>query len=75
LGQRITIRDNRYVPTDTGFQFGHFLVDDLEVVGVVSDAKYASLAQPAEPAMYVSSDQFIDRRRALGVCSEASSTA
>ncbi len=67
LGQHITIRDNRYVPTDTGFQFGHFLVEDLEVVGVVSDVKYASLAQAAEPAMYVSSDQFIDRRRALVV--------
>jgi putative ABC transport system permease protein len=67
VGHRISIRDNRYVPTDSGFQFGHFLVDELEVVGVVSDAKYASLALPAEPAMYVSSDQFIDRRRALVV--------
>lgn len=67
LGQRIAIRNNRYIPTDTGFQFGHFLVEDLEIVGVVSDAKYASLAQPPEPAMYVSSDQFIDRRRALVV--------
>jgi len=37
------------------------------VVGVVSDAKYTSLALPPEPAMYVSSDQFIDRRRALVV--------
>lgn len=67
LGQRITLRGNRYVPTDTGFQFGHLVVGDLEVVGVVSDAKYTSLALPAEPAVYVSSDQFIDRRRALVV--------
>jgi len=39
------------------------MVEDLEVVGVVSDARYRSLAQPPEPAMYVSSEQFIDRRR------------
>jgi len=51
------------VPGDTGFQFGHLMVEDLEVVGVVSDARYRSLAQPPEPAMYVSSEQFIDRRR------------
>ena len=67
LGQRITLRGNRYVPADTGFQFGHLVVEDLEVVGVVSDAKYTSLALPPEPAVYVSSDQFIDRRRALVV--------
>jgi putative ABC transport system permease protein len=67
LEQGITVRENRYVPTDTGFQFGHFMVEELDVVGVVSDVKHASLAQPPEPAMYVSSDQFIDRRRALVV--------
>jgi len=67
LGQRIRWRLNRYVPTDTGFQFGHLMVEEVEVVGVVSDAKYLSLAQPAEPAIYVSSEQFIHRRRALVV--------
>lgn len=67
LGQRLRIRENRYVPFDTGGQFGHFMVDELEVVGVVSDVKYDSLAQPTPPAMYVSSGQFIDRRRAMVV--------
>lgn len=67
LGERIRWRLNRYVPTDTGFQFGHLTVEEVEVVGVVTDAKYASLAKPAEPAIYVSSEQFIFRRRTVAV--------
>jgi putative ABC transport system permease protein len=67
LGHRIRWHTNRYVPGDTGFQFGHLMVEEVEVVGVVADAKYLSLAQPAEPAIYVSSEQFIHRRRALVV--------
>lgn len=75
LGQRIRLRENRYVPTDTGFQFGHMVVEELEVVGVVADAKYQTLAQAAEPAMYVSSDQFIDRRRVVLVRTSLDSPA
>jgi putative ABC transport system permease protein len=67
LGQRIRWRLNRYVPTDTGFQFGHLTVEEVEVVGVVTDAKYTSLAKSAEPAIYVSSEQFIFRRRTVAV--------
>jgi predicted permease len=67
IGGRIRWRVNRFVPTDSGFQFGHLMVDEVEVVGVVSDAKYVSLARPAEPAMYVPSEQFIHRRRAVVV--------
>jgi predicted permease len=67
LGRRIRWQMNRYVPSDTGFQFGHLMVEEVTVVGVVADAKYQSLALPAEPAIYVSSEQFIHRRRALVV--------
>ena len=67
LGQRIRWKDNRYVPTDTGFQFGHLTVDEVEVVGVVADAKLQSLAKPPEPTIYMSSEQFIFRRRAVVV--------
>jgi predicted permease len=67
LGGRIRWRVNRFVPTDTGFQFGHLSVDEVEVVGIVADAKYVSLARPAEPAIYVSSEQFINRRRTVVV--------
>jgi putative ABC transport system permease protein len=67
LGQRIRWKDNRYVPTDTGFQFGHLTVDEVEVVGVVADAKLQSLAKPPEPTIYISSEQFIFRRRAVVV--------
>ena len=65
LGQRIAWKDNRYTPRDTGFQFGHLTVDDVEVVGVVTDAKHQSLAAPPEPAIYMSSEQFIFRRRTV----------
>src|SRR4029453_936860 len=67
LGQRIRWKDNRYVPTDTGFQFGHLTVDEVEVVGVVADAKLQSLAKPPEPTIYMSSEQCIFRRRAVVV--------
>jgi hypothetical protein len=67
LGERIRWRLNRYVPTDTGFQFGHLTVEEVEVVGIVTDAKHSSLAKPAEPAIYMSSEQFIFRRRTVAV--------
>lgn len=63
LGQRIRWKDNRYVPTDTGFQFGHLMPEEVEVVGVVGDAKHLSITQPPEPAIFMSSEQFIFRRR------------
>jgi putative ABC transport system permease protein len=67
LGQRIHFTENRYVPGNTGFQLGHLTVDDLQVVGVVEDVKYLALAEPPEPTIYVSTQQWINRRRHLVV--------
>lgn len=49
LGQRIHYADNRFKPGNTGFQFRHYTVDDIDVVGVVEDVKYAALAEPRSP--------------------------
>jgi putative ABC transport system permease protein len=67
LGQRLRYAENRWRPGDTGFQLSHLLVNDLEIVGVVEDVKYLALAEPAEPSIYLSSEQWIHRRRGLVV--------
>jgi putative ABC transport system permease protein len=63
LGQRIRFPENRYVVTDTGFQFSHRTVDELEIVGVVGDVRYRTLGDPPEPRIYLSSEQWITRHR------------
>jgi predicted permease len=75
LGQRIRFAENLSVPGNVGFQLSHRLVDDLEVVGVVEDVRYLALGEPAEPAIYLSSDQWIHRRRALVVRSATENPA
>jgi putative ABC transport system permease protein len=67
LGQRLHFAENRWRPSDVGFQLSHLLVEDLEIVGVVDDVKYLALAEPAEPSIYLSSEQWIHRRRGLVV--------
>ena len=42
--------------------FGRYPPADVEIIGVVSDFKYTSLAQPAEPAIYFVFDQAPMRR-------------
>jgi predicted permease len=67
IGKRIHFPENRWVPGDTGYQFSHRTIDDLEIIGVVGDVRFVGLAQPAEPAIYLSSEQWIWRRRSLVV--------
>jgi len=67
LGQRIRFPENPFVPTDVGFQLSHRTVDELEVIGVVKDVKYMALAEPPEPRIYLSSEQWINRRRTVVV--------
>jgi len=67
LGQRLRYAENRWRLGDVGFQLSHLLVNDLEIVGVVDDVKYLALAEPAEPSIYLSSEQWIHRRRGLVV--------
>jgi putative ABC transport system permease protein len=65
LGQRIRYTQNRWRPGDVGFQLSHLLMEEFEIVGVIDDVKYLALAEPAEPSIYVSSEQWIHRRRGL----------
>ena len=67
IGQRIRYTENRWRPGDVGFQLSHLLVDELEIIGVVEDVKYLTLAEPFEPSVYVSSEQWIHRRRGIVV--------
>jgi predicted permease len=65
LGGRIKYVDNRFVPGDTGFQISQRTVDELEIVGVAGDVKYLALAEPPEPSIYLSRDQWTNRRQTL----------
>jgi putative ABC transport system permease protein len=67
LGQRIHFPEDRYTPSGPGFQLGHHTVVDMEIVGIVEDVKYSALAEPAAPTIFVSTQQWINRRRHLVV--------
>jgi predicted permease len=65
LGQRIRYTENPWVPGDVGFQLSHRTVDEVEIVGVVDDVKYLALGDPPEPSIYLSSEQWTNRRRTV----------
>ena len=67
IGKQIRFPTNRYVFTDTGFQLSEMIVDEFEIVGVVGAVKYLALAEPAEPSLYLSNEQWINRRRTIVV--------
>jgi putative ABC transport system permease protein len=67
LGQRLRFVDNVFVSGQPGFQVSERLVDELEIVGVVGDVKYLTLAEPPEPSFYLSSEQWIQGRRTVVV--------
>jgi predicted permease len=67
LGQLIRYPENRYVAGETGFQLSHRTVDELEIVGVVEDVKYAALSEPPEPSIYLPTEQWTNRRRTVVV--------
>ncbi len=67
LGRRIRFSENPYRAGDVGFQLAHRTVDDLEIVGVVNDVKYMALGEPPEPSIYMSRDQFTNRRQTIVV--------
>jgi ABC-type antimicrobial peptide transport system permease subunit len=37
-------------------------VNEMEIIGVIDDVKYTTLAEPAEPSIYLASEQWIYRR-------------
>jgi putative ABC transport system permease protein len=67
LGQRIRFPENLFVVTEVGFQLSHRTVDELEIVGVVEDVRYLKLADPPEPRIYLSNEQWIARRQTVVV--------
>jgi putative ABC transport system permease protein len=70
VGRSLTFPVNPYRLGDFGFQYGERVVDGVEIVGVVADAKYAALGAPAEPSIYFSNEQYTLRRTNLLVRSE-----
>jgi len=70
VGRSLTFPVNPYRVGDFGFQYGERVVDGVEIVGVVGDAKYAALGSPAEPSIYFSNEQYTLRRTNLIVRSE-----
>ncbi len=73
LGQRLRYLDNMYAPGEVGFGAAHRLFDELEIVGVVGDIKYRALAEPPEPAIFMSNTQWVQRRRTVSVRSAVES--
>jgi predicted permease len=67
LGVRLRYPENPWRAGDVGFQLGHRTVDEIEIVGVVDDVKYVGLGDPAEPSIYLSVEQWTNRRQTLVV--------
>lgn len=67
IGQRIRYPQNPWSVGGVGFQTAERTAGELEVVGVVGDIKFMSLELPAEPSIFMSSEQWIWRRLTLVV--------
>ena len=67
LGTRLRYPENPWKPGDVGFQIAHRTVDEVEIVGVVNDVKYLDLGDPPEPSIYLTTDQWTNRRQTLVV--------
>ena len=68
LGQRVNLLAEMFRRGGVGFSWlGEQSVDQVEVVGVVADVKYASLSQPAEASLYLSHEQATFRRMTVVV--------
>jgi predicted permease len=65
VGRSLTFPANVYRMNDFGFQYGERVVDQVEIVGVVADARYVALGEAPEPSIYLSNEQFTLRRTNL----------
>jgi putative ABC transport system permease protein len=65
VGRSLTFPVNPFRMNDFGFQYGERVVDRVEIVGVVADARYMALGEAAEPSIYFSNEQFTLRRTNL----------
>ncbi|HET9482524.1 MAG TPA: FtsX-like permease family protein, partial [Xanthomonadales bacterium] len=65
VGRTLTLPRNPFRMNDFGFQYGERVVDRVEIVGVVADARYIALGEAPEPSIYFSNEQFTLRRTNL----------
>jgi hypothetical protein len=67
LGKRLLFRSREYQPDGRGYLFGERLNNDAEIVGIVRDIRFLSMADSAVPNVYMSSDQMTPRQRVLAI--------
>lgn len=74
VGQRLILPSTDYrLPSATfpdagrGYGFAERIYDEVEIVGVVEDIRWASPAQPPPPYLFMSTAQFTTRLRSLAV--------
>jgi putative ABC transport system permease protein len=67
LGKRVRfgLRDFQFL--GRGYGFAERLSEEVEIVGVVPDVRFVSMAEPALPNLFMSQDQFTTRLRVLAV--------
>jgi predicted permease len=67
LGKRLLYGLRDYQVNGRGYFFGERLNNDVEIVGIVPDIRFLSMADAAVPNVYMSSDQMTTRQRVLAV--------
>jgi len=67
VGHTLAYPTNLWRFTEVGFQYGERVVDQTQIVGVVSDVKYVTLAEPPVPSIYFSNEQLTLRRNNIVV--------
>jgi predicted permease len=67
LGQRIGLPSGDFEIAARGYGFAERIYDSVEIVGVVSDVRFAGRFEPPPPYLFMSADQFTTRMRNLAV--------
>jgi putative ABC transport system permease protein len=65
IGRQVSRLNTTWAPGDPSTQYGEMFASDAEVVGLVSDVRYASLRQPPMPAVYLAHQQATLRRMTI----------
>jgi predicted permease len=67
LGRRVLFELDDFQFPGRGYGFAERVSSEAEIVGVVPDIRFLSMAEPAVPNLYMSQDQFTTRLRVLAV--------